>query len=212
MSHHVNQELFDQNPNLTDLSWQPANKYKYTFLEKCLRISYDITRPFIAMYCRLTGANTVAALTNLSINLLSYARGYNKNNSTLLWKQAVLETGAFNSIMSNTDNNQFGMHLPYYRPTTTSSYRYNDTENSHVSIYDSVFDSVLDRMLWDDYNGIDPKASNYIEEVVEHDYNENPDTYPDLWQNAIYQQSYLMIFIWLCVVILILIFIKKLIF
>lgn len=212
MSHHVNQDLFELNPNLTDLSWQPQNKYEYSFIERALKLSYEITRPLVNLWCNVTGGNTTAALTNLSINLLSYARGYNTANSRLLWKQAVLETGGFNSIMSNSDNNQFGMHLPTTRPTTTASYRYNNTEDSHVAIYDSVFDSVLDRMLWDDYNGIDSKDGNYVEEVIEHGYNENPDTYDDLWQSAEMPTPPYIIFIWLLVVIFILVFIKKLIF
>ena len=213
MSHHVPQENpFLNNSELTDLSWQPNNPYKYSIVESLLKKSYEICRPFVTWYSRLTGGNPVSALTNLSLNLLSYARGYNNNNTTLLWKQAVLETGAFTSIMSNSDNNQFGMHVPYTRPTTTASYRYNSSENSNVAIYNTIFDSVLDRMLWDDYNGIDPKESEYMNVVIDRDYNENPDTYDDLWSQAEMPRPPYVIFIWLAVVFAILYLIKKLIY
>lgn len=198
--------------DIADLSWEPNNPYSYSFTESLLKLSYDVAKPFVKIYSSITGIPTGSCLTWLSITLLSYVRGYNKTNKDLLWKQAVLETGGFSSPMSNTDNNQFGMHLPSVRPTVTAHYRYNINEGSNVSIYTSVFDSVLDRMLWDQYNSIEPKSSAYIVDVVDHDYNENPATYPGLWESADMPTPPIVIFIYIAVLIAIILLIKKLLF
>ncbi len=208
---HLLENNPNYNPEEVDLSWQPNNKYRYSLKETLLKISYDVTKPFVKIYSSITGTSANANLTSLAINLLSYARGYSEYNSEMLWKQAVLETGAFNSIMSADDFNQFGMHLPSFRPTLAVSYRYNFTEGANVSIYDSIFDSVLDRMLWDDYNGIDAKTSSYVTQVTSAGYNQNPTTYPQIWEAAEMQKPP-SILVWIVITVLVLILIKKIFF
>lgn len=210
----MNDELDIPNPegySNSDLSWVPNNPYNYTFLESLMKITYNVSKPFVKIYSYVTGIPAGASLTWLSINLLSYVRGYNKSTKDLLWKQAVLETGGFVSPMSVTDNNQFGMHLPNIRPTTTFHFRFNSSENSYVSIYSSVFDSVLDRMLWDDYNSIPRNIDpvDYQNNVVDNGYNENPDSYAQAWNSAEMPTPPLVIVIYLAVLLTILLLIKK---
>lgn len=195
-----------------DLSWQPNNPYKYSILETLVKISYDISKPVVALYCSITGTSPASALTYLSINLLGFARNYSRENIRLLYKQAVLETADFTSDMSIVDGNQFGMHLPTVRPTLASGFRWNDSENSNVAKFNSYFDSVLDRMLWDEYNDIPASDSNYQSLVIENDYNENPSTYAELWNNADEHPPYMAIIIFIAVLIFILLLIKKILF
>ena len=99
----------------------------------------------------------------------------------MLSAQAVLESGDFTSPMCVNDRNIFGMHMPYTRSTTATSSRWNATEDSQVAIYNSYYDSVLDRILWDKYNSINPKSSIYALDVIAKGYNPF-DSYLSDWE------------------------------
>lgn len=69
--------------------------------------------------------------------------------ATLLTSQAAFETGNFVSQVYLSNNNAFGMKQPKVRPTTSIG------EKGRYANYPTVYDSILDRLLWDDYNKVE---------------------------------------------------------
>jgi hypothetical protein len=102
-------------------------------------------------------------------------RGYSTENIDFLLKQAKLEAGAhFTSRAVIEDNNVFGMGKVYSRPTTQIAAR-NAADGSGantIAIYRNVFDSVIDRFMWDDYNRLDGTSVRYPDSVYGKGYNQ----------------------------------------
>ena len=80
-----------------------------------------------------------------SNNLLRYLELLNVENSDIIVKQAILETGWFNSSSFKRGNNLFGMTVPKVRE--------NLVKGSYLdhARYDHWTDSVKDYILWQQY-------------------------------------------------------------
>lgn len=106
---------------------------------------------------------------------LARKRGYSPENVNFLLKQAKLEAGnTFTSKAVLEDNNVFGMGKVYQRPTTQIDSRpaADGSGANTIAIYRNVFDSVIDRFLWDDYNRLDGTVQRYPEAVYGKGYNQ----------------------------------------
>lgn len=84
-----------------------------------------------------------------------------------LLKQAKLETANFTSRIYREDNNLFGM-----RPNSRNIFiGVDDTPNGKFCVYDSLFDSVRDRIALDIQNGVAAvNGKQYMEEVLDNGY------------------------------------------
>lgn len=114
-------------------------------------------------------AATIAGLLNkqskafnvavCSITYRALAKGYSWSNIQFLGKQIAQETGWGRSNSINEDANAWGMNCVSVRENLQIGCR--QTSNGEVlGQYDSIDASCADRLLWDDYWGIDAhKAS-----------------------------------------------------
>jgi hypothetical protein len=94
--------------------------------------------------------------------ILGVYRGYSFENITFMINQITHETGHGLSNAIESYNNTNGMNCVSTRPTTQTSC----TENAEsLGIYSDIYDSVIDRFMWDDYWGFDTLRTNdsYIE-------------------------------------------------
>jgi hypothetical protein len=114
-----------------------------------------------------------------------YLNGYTGANVDLLLKQARLEAGSWDNKATLDDNNPFGMGIVTKRPTTQIGSRpaQDGTGRNYIGNYASVRAGVADRFLWDSYNKIDPKSSQYMNAVIAQGYNQNTE-YQFSWQNT----------------------------
>jgi hypothetical protein len=114
-----------------------------------------------------------------------YLNGYTSANVDLLLKQARLEAGSWDNKATLQDNNPFGMGIVTKRPTTQIGSRpaQDGTGRNYIGNYASVRAGVADRFLWDSYNKIDPKGSDYMNAVIAQGYNPNTQ-YQFSWQNT----------------------------
>lgn len=119
------------------------------------------------------------------IAVQGYLNGYTKDNVDLLLKQARLEAGSWDNKATLNDNNPFGMGIVTKRPTTQLGARpaQDGTGRNYIGNYASVRSGVADRFLWDSYNKIDPKGSQYMNAVIAQGYNQNTQ-YQFSWQNT----------------------------
>ena len=110
------------------------------------------------------------------IAVQGYLNGYTRQNVDLLLKQARYEAGpGWGNKATREDNNPFGMGLVKKRPTTQLGARpaQDGTGINYIGGYASIRSNVLDRFLWDSYNKIDPKGSQYMNAVIADGYNQN---------------------------------------
>ena len=115
-----------------------------------------------------------------------FLNGYSKSNVDLLLRQARLESGeGWGNKATKEDNNPFGMGRVTKRPTTQLGSRkaQDSTGRNYIGNYASIGSGVADRFLWDSYNAIDPKSSQYIDAVIAQGYNQNTQ-YQFSWQNT----------------------------
>ena len=119
------------------------------------------------------------------IAVQGYLNGYTKENVDLLLKQARLEAGSWDNKATLNDNNPFGMGIVTKRPTTQLGARpaQDGTGRNYIGNYASVRAGVADRFLWDSYNKIDPKGSQYMNAVIAQGYNQNTQ-YQFSWLNT----------------------------
>ena len=119
------------------------------------------------------------------IAVQGYLNGYTKENVDLLLKQARLEAGSWDNKATLNDNNPFGMGIVTKRPTTQLGSRpaQDGTGRNYIGNYASVRSGVADRFLWDSYNKIDPKGSQYMNAVIAQGYNPNTQ-YQFSWLNT----------------------------
>lgn len=120
------------------------------------------------------------------IAVQGYLNGYSRQNVDLLLKQASYEAGKnWDNLATRQDNNPFGMGWVQKRPTTQTSYRLaqdgSEGKNT-IGIYPSVASGVADRFLWDSYNSISPKSTQYVDAVFADGYNSST-TYTFKWMN-----------------------------
>lgn len=104
---------------------------------------------------------------------------YNLSNCMidLLFAQASLESGHFQSNIYVNTNNAFGMKQPKVRPTTSIGGF--QTNTGEYAKYTSLKESIKDRLLWDNYNKIAPAkcggdVERYLNEVQSKGYAEDP--------------------------------------
>ena len=114
-----------------------------------------------------------------------YLNGYSKENVDLLLSQARLEAGSWDNKATSADNNPFGMGIVRKRPTTQLGARpaQDGTGANYIGNYASVRAGVADRFLWDSFNKIDPKDSQYMNAVLAGGYNQNTQ-YQFSWSNT----------------------------
>ncbi len=101
-------------------------------------------------------------------------RGYSTGNIEFLLKQAKCEAGpSFESRAVREDNNVFGMGRVYKRPTTQINYRaaMDGSGQNTIGKYSNVYDSVIDRFMWDEFYKLDVTAASYPAAVVGKNYN-----------------------------------------
>jgi len=120
------------------------------------------------------------------IAVQGYLNGYTRENVDLLLKQARYEAGPnWGNKATREDNNPFGMGIVKKRPTTQLGARpaQDGTGINYIGGYASIRSNVLDRFLWDSYNKIDPKDSQYMNAVIAQGYNQNTQ-YQFSWLNT----------------------------
>lgn len=119
------------------------------------------------------------------IAVQGYLNGYSKENVDLLLSQARLEAGSWDNKATSADNNPFGMGIVRKRPTTQLGARpaQDGTGANYIGNYASVRAGVADRFLWDSFNKIDPKDSQYVNAVIAGGYNQNTQ-YQFSWSNT----------------------------
>ena len=119
------------------------------------------------------------------IAVQGYLNGYSKENVDLLLSQARLEAGSWDNKATVADNNPFGMGIVRKRPTTQLGARpaQDGTGANYIGNYATVRAGVADRFLWDSFNKIDPKDSQYMNAVLAGGYNQNTQ-YQFSWSNT----------------------------
>lgn len=96
------------------------------------------------------------------------SKGYSVRNIRALVQQMAHETAWGTSYSVETDNNLWGMNCVSLRETSQNGCR--ETNSGEVlGTYSSLWHSVRDRYLWDDYWGYTDyrKSSNYMETISE---------------------------------------------
>jgi hypothetical protein len=112
--------------------------------------------------------------------------GYSQENVNLLLRQARLESGAgWKNKATLNDNNPFGMGVVKKRPTTQMGARpaKDGTGVNYIGGYSTIGAGVADRFMWDTYNEVPAKGSQYINSVIAAGYNQN-DNYQFTWLNT----------------------------
>lgn len=119
------------------------------------------------------------------IAVQGYLNGYSKENVDLLLKQARLEARSWDNRATIENNNPFGIGQVRKRPTTQIGSRpaQDGTGKNTIGNYATIRDGVADRFLWDSYNKIDPKTSQYINAVLAQGFNPNTQ-YQFSWLNT----------------------------
>lgn len=105
--------------------------------------------------------------------VLGTFKGYSFDNITFMINQITHETGHGTSNAIQTYNNTNGMNCVAVRPTTQTSC----TDNAEsLGVYPDIYDSIIDRFMWDDYWGFDALRgdSSYITAVCSK-YHTSPD-------------------------------------
>lgn len=148
--------------------------YKATLYTAIVRLLYYLAYPVL----KLTGS--VGNFESTLIYFIARCSGYTKQNALMLVKQARLESGGYTSRARREANNIFGMKMPRKRATTAiGTITLNEGEFAR---YRSIADSVLDRILLDEYFKT-RKTQNwedYIEEVLLNGY-ATDEKYKEKW-------------------------------
>ena len=136
-----------------------------------MKLIFNIIKPIIHIIGSIFSIGKKQIETHFAILYIFLLNGYSFKDVLYLLKQSDHETGYLTSGFSLTFNNVFGMHYPYTRPTTALGKVTGD--GGEVSTYSDIYDSVYDRYLWDKYNDIH-NSTNYQFDVLDHNYNLNP--------------------------------------
>lgn len=163
-----------------------------------MRFLYNLLLYPYTLLCSFFGCNKVGAKVTLATLIIGLSKGYSWSNLVLLIKQSALETGYWESNFMVNFNNPFGMHFPTIRPTTATGSVSGD--GGQVSTYDNIYDGVLDRFMWDDYNNIQGDSQTYLSDIQDYGYNPSAD-YPNL-VNGIPQSSYLTLSILVIIIVI----------
>ena len=107
-----------------------------------------------------------------------FLKGYAWQNIVGLVRQMNLETGFGTSPAFVNGNNPFGMGRVYTRPTTQVSWRNSEAggayEGETLGQYKTIEDGVKDRIMWDQYQGIQGTESDYLACVARKGFNSAP--------------------------------------
>lgn len=138
-----------------------------------ITIEYLLAYPSLRL--KTKGWNEQKRKAMWAIVKIARKRGYSPENIDFLLKQAKLEAGNdFDSRAVREDNNVFGMGKVYKRPTTQVGSRpaQDGSGANTIARYNSIFDGVVDRFLWDDYNRMDVASVRYPDAVYGKGYNQ----------------------------------------
>jgi hypothetical protein len=147
------------------------------------QIAYVLTYPALKLMNPKLSEKRLNGEFHIAVQ--GYLNGYSKENVQLLLNQARLEAGSWDNKATLKDNNPFGMGIVRKRPTTQLGARpaQDGTGRNYIGNYASVRDGVADRFLWDSYNQIDPKSTQYMNAVIAGGYNQNTQ-YQFSWLNT----------------------------
>ena len=98
------------------------------------------------------------------ILLRALLKGYSLPNIRFLYRQYNNETNYGSSRLLHSNNNAFGMSAVLMRPTTQVGFVDLPNDGSN-GVYSSFGSSVKDRLMWDKYNNISPRALDYGQQV-----------------------------------------------
>jgi hypothetical protein len=142
---------------------------KATFYSSFTRILYFFVYPFVKFLDR-----TVTYPSLLVYNILR-CEGYSKELAIAIVRQSQLESGNYTSSLFKNANNLFGMKKPRIRKTLSNEGSYLLPEGEFAT-FDTLAESVLDRVLWDQYFkiNIDLSVLDYLVEVQSKGYAEDP--------------------------------------
>ena len=98
---------------------------------------------------------------------------YSWTNFVNLVRQHNLETTFGTNYKFIEGNNPFGMNVPSWSPYVQGS-----IGSVGTARYANISQAVADRITWDKRNNISGWSSTYLEELVQHHYNNSP-TYPN---------------------------------
>lgn len=98
--------------------------------------------------------------------------------ATVLYAQALHESGNFSSNIFQHTNNPWGMKYPTVRPADNDGY-WISGNGTKWSKYTDVDQSIRDRILWDEYNNIQPPVTDadimvYLNMIQAKGYAEDP--------------------------------------
>ena len=147
------------------------------------QVAYVLTYPALKVMNRNVTPKRLQSEFHIAVQ--GFLNGYSRSNVDLLLKQARLEAGTYANKATLKDNNPFGMGIVRKRPTTQVSARKAEdgTGVNYIGAYSNIAMGVADRFLWDSYNNINPKDSQYVNAVIAGGYNQNTQ-YQFSWENT----------------------------
>lgn len=138
---------------------------KATFYSAFTRLLYFLVYPFVRVLDRSV------SYPALLIYNIARCEGYSKQAAIILVQQSQLESGNFTSNLYKNGRNMFGMKKPFKRPTLSKEYEYQLPEGAFAT-FNTLAESVLDRIMWDEYFKIDSSLNGieYLTSVQEKGY------------------------------------------
>jgi hypothetical protein len=149
-----------------------------------VQAAYVLTYPALKLMNLKTPEKQLNGEYHIAVQ--GFLNGYSSENVDLLLRQARLESGkGWGNKATTQDNNPFGMGIVKKRPTTQLGARpaQDGTGVNYIGGYSTIGSGVADRFLWDNFNKVSPKSSQYVDAVIAAGYNQNTQ-YQFSWLNT----------------------------
>ena len=124
------------------------------FVNQRIKVGFKISIVLIVLSVAILSCLACQGQTKQTVK--SYLKASGIKYSEIALKQAILESGNFQSPLCVNHNNIFGMKMPHQRPTLAIG----QTEKG-FAIYRCWRESVLDYRMWQDYHFKRHKITDY---------------------------------------------------